>query len=338
MENIHLWKVKGTARKSGKDFNNNQWTEFEVDSLAEQLPGKCCICGTELEKGWLCLDGGDEVCTEHVEAHEGSVPEYEPFNYPFEHLTSWGSQLDGGGLDSWDNFGPRHERDWYYQRSIVYSYAPDQGIPLYKSNYESILRDLMENDSDNVEDTTLGHWTYSYFRILVVKLYDSEGRPTPAAIHADDILGELEQYGIWDDEDLSEREVKSAVSYIENCGVSEDLSVDVLRAVWDLGGDTRDIDGSTYISDEDMEAAIEAVLKDNAVDIDSFIETAEKLGINTESDGFVELAESMGLSLQGVPSVYFSAEHWDAKLMAWASGERIGERAGDVPWPPTIAE
>ena len=52
MEKIHLWNIVGTAHKSGEDFNGNQWTEFEADSLAEQLPGKCCICGAELENGW----------------------------------------------------------------------------------------------------------------------------------------------------------------------------------------------------------------------------------------------------------------------------------------------
>ncbi|MEK6862325.1 MAG: hypothetical protein AABY07_10270 [Nanoarchaeota archaeon] len=41
--------------------------QFEVDHLAEQNTGGCCICGAELESGWMCLDGGDEVCSEHID-------------------------------------------------------------------------------------------------------------------------------------------------------------------------------------------------------------------------------------------------------------------------------
>jgi len=65
-EIIRLHNVEGIARKSGTDDHGNAWIEFEVDAFAEQEPGECSICGAELESGWLCLDGGDEVCDEHV--------------------------------------------------------------------------------------------------------------------------------------------------------------------------------------------------------------------------------------------------------------------------------
>jgi hypothetical protein len=66
-ERIVLHNVEGIARKSGTDPNGCQWVQFEVDYLAEQEEGECCICGRTLTAGWLCLDGGDEVCDEHVE-------------------------------------------------------------------------------------------------------------------------------------------------------------------------------------------------------------------------------------------------------------------------------
>ncbi|GEM_PF-4918403 len=66
-ETIILSNIEGISRKSGTDEHGNTWTEFEVDYLAEQEPGECSICSaTELESGWLCLDGGEEVCDEHV--------------------------------------------------------------------------------------------------------------------------------------------------------------------------------------------------------------------------------------------------------------------------------
>lgn len=67
MEMITLDKVQGISRLSGTDEHGNTWVEFEVDYQAEQETGECCICGAELEAGWLCMDGGDEVCSDHVE-------------------------------------------------------------------------------------------------------------------------------------------------------------------------------------------------------------------------------------------------------------------------------
>lgn len=66
METITLTNVEGIARKSGTDQNGANWIQFDVDTLAEQQPGKCDICGRNIMHGWLCLDGGDEVCNRHV--------------------------------------------------------------------------------------------------------------------------------------------------------------------------------------------------------------------------------------------------------------------------------
>lgn len=63
MEQITLTSKYG---EPGIDQHGNMWTEFIVDAFAEQLPGECAECGAELESGWMCLDGGDEVCDSHV--------------------------------------------------------------------------------------------------------------------------------------------------------------------------------------------------------------------------------------------------------------------------------
>lgn len=70
METITLKNIEGIARKSGTDEHGNQWIEFEVDAFAEQTTGECSICGAELESGWLCLDGSEEVCNEHITIDE----------------------------------------------------------------------------------------------------------------------------------------------------------------------------------------------------------------------------------------------------------------------------
>ena len=341
MEIIHLWNIVGTAHKSGEDFNGNQWTEFEADSLAEQLPGKCCICGAELENGWMCLDGGDEVCSGHITTHDGEVPEYPPFTYEFENLTSWGNQLDGdGGLDSWDNFGPTHEREWYYRHSIVFGYASGARDILAESNFECILRDLWDGaeNPENVIETSVGHWTYPSFSLVVVRMYDDEGQPTPEAILADEIRDELKNEAIWDDADYYERESNALFEFIQGCGVSEEKAGDIVSALGDLGLDYHDTDGSIYVSDEDLDKARREVLSAQSYDPDSFIQLANELGIQTDGEEFIELAEDLRFDLVGIPSAYFDPNRWDTKLVAWAEGERIEERAGDVPWPPTIEE
>lgn len=70
MQTIMLHDVDGFARKSGTDTNGCYWIEFEVDYFAEQEDGECSICGKTLSSGWMCLDGGDEVCDSHVDFEE----------------------------------------------------------------------------------------------------------------------------------------------------------------------------------------------------------------------------------------------------------------------------
>ena len=69
-EKIKLHDIGGVSRKSGNDDDGNKWIQFEVDYNAEQEPGECSICGAELESGWMCLDGGEEVCDDHVDMDE----------------------------------------------------------------------------------------------------------------------------------------------------------------------------------------------------------------------------------------------------------------------------
>jgi len=64
---IKLTNIEGISRLSGTDEQGNAWIQFEVDYFAEQLEGECHICGEPLADGWMCLDGGDEVCSDHVE-------------------------------------------------------------------------------------------------------------------------------------------------------------------------------------------------------------------------------------------------------------------------------
>ena len=66
MTTITIHNAQGVGLKNGVDSDGNRWMQFEVDYLAEQEDGECCICGEVLSEGWMCLDGGDEVCNRHI--------------------------------------------------------------------------------------------------------------------------------------------------------------------------------------------------------------------------------------------------------------------------------
>lgn len=63
---ITLHNVEGIASKSGMDSAGNLYIDFEVDYFAEQMDGECAQCGAVLSGGWMCLDGSEEFCYDHV--------------------------------------------------------------------------------------------------------------------------------------------------------------------------------------------------------------------------------------------------------------------------------
>lgn len=75
-EKIKIHNVNGIFRHSGIDEQGSEWIEFEVDYFADQTDGECSICGEVLEYGWMCLDGGEEVCAIHIEIESEKELEY----------------------------------------------------------------------------------------------------------------------------------------------------------------------------------------------------------------------------------------------------------------------
>ena len=70
-EVIYIAENEGTAipfhcAPSGIDPYGAFWVPFETDSFADQDTAECAICEAEIESGYLCMDGGEEVCAEHV--------------------------------------------------------------------------------------------------------------------------------------------------------------------------------------------------------------------------------------------------------------------------------
>jgi hypothetical protein len=65
-EKIILHNVTGVRRHSGTDQDGCRWIEFYMDDLADLEDGECVICGGPLSSGWMCRDGGEEICDDHV--------------------------------------------------------------------------------------------------------------------------------------------------------------------------------------------------------------------------------------------------------------------------------
>ena len=63
---ITITVTGGISRLDGVCEEGAEWTQFEVDYLAEQTDGECVECRKTINEGWLCLDGGEEACNECV--------------------------------------------------------------------------------------------------------------------------------------------------------------------------------------------------------------------------------------------------------------------------------
>jgi hypothetical protein len=55
---------KGYGRSSGEDAEGNAWTD--TDGNEDGTPEDCAECGAAVYAGWLCMDGGDVICSAHV--------------------------------------------------------------------------------------------------------------------------------------------------------------------------------------------------------------------------------------------------------------------------------
>lgn len=82
------------------------------------------------------------------------------------------------------------------------------------SNYRSVLRELSEQFPDDVEDATFGHWTYSKFYAVKIRVIDDKGEITEAFAELSGILDKLEDYPIFDEQDYYELEEEVRTTHL----------------------------------------------------------------------------------------------------------------------------
>lgn len=89
-----------------------------------------------------------------------------------------------------------HTPDW----ELTDEYIIDQ------ANYRTALRLLTDEFPEDVEAATVGHWTYSRYECIKVRVLTDKGAIHPAFVRAMSFVVGLENYPVLDDEAYSELE------------------------------------------------------------------------------------------------------------------------------------
>ena len=106
------------------------------------------------------------------------------------------------------------------------------------SNYRSILRDYA---GDNVEAASVGHWTYSRFLCLKVRVIDEQGQVTDTFRELYDIARGMEEYPLYDETDYCDLESELQDEYVAGYARDEGIPVE---AFWEaLSTDRWQVDG-----------------------------------------------------------------------------------------------
>ena len=109
--------------------------------------------------------------------------------------------------------------------ALTDDYLPDW------SNYRSILKALSEAYPDDVSDCTFGHWTYSRFMAVKIRVIDADGFITPAFAEAVEIAYDLEHNNhLYDEDDYMNLQAEAEARAV--AVFAEDNDVD-LEYLWE---------------------------------------------------------------------------------------------------------
>jgi hypothetical protein len=111
------------------------------------------------------------------------------------------------------------------------------------SNYRSVLRDLQKAYPDDVEDASFGHWTYSRFVAIKIRVIDDEGYLTPAFIEAIAITDDFEHNHLYDEGDYMELETEAIARIARVFAEDNNLDPELIFDAMDEQGAFFYIDG-----------------------------------------------------------------------------------------------
>lgn len=102
--------------------------------------------------------------------------------------------------------------------TLLFAYAPGSDDLVGESNYQCILEDLSTayaKSPDAITAGGFGHWTYSHYDAVRVRVTYANGEIHPAFADAVAIALALQDYPLYSEDDYSEREWKAWESAIE---------------------------------------------------------------------------------------------------------------------------
>jgi hypothetical protein len=100
------------------------------------------------------------------------------------------------------------------------------------SNYRTILKALKDAYPDDVEDSSFGHWTYSRFCAVKVRVVNKKGHVTPAFCEAMEIAHDLEHNNhLYDESDYMELLTEAEERVVETFATDNNLELSVLWEV-----------------------------------------------------------------------------------------------------------
>ena len=100
------------------------------------------------------------------------------------------------------------------------------------SNYRVALRELSEEFPSHVEDAGFGHWTYSQFVCVKVRVLDENGQITPAFVKAYDLARQAEEYIMIDEFDYMELEGEVQDEYVREWANDNGVEPDLVFEAW----------------------------------------------------------------------------------------------------------
>lgn len=157
-----------------------------------------------------------------------------------------------------------HDGDLYATHTLMSYSAPQSDDLIAQSNHATILRDLSDAYPHAVEAASIGHWTYSHFDCVKVRVLDRHGRIHPAFADAVAITLALRDYPLWDEDDYYQRESAEwdrAIDDAVNVALSGEDDADAIRedVVAYLYSDSAQLMGYHdvgYVPSDTLDAAI----------------------------------------------------------------------------------
>lgn len=152
--------------------------------------------------------------------------------------------------------------------TLLFHSAPDSDDLIALSNHRSILEDLggaYAKSPGAVERASVGHWTYSHFDCIKVRVTYANGEIHPAFADAVQILKALEDYPLYSEEDHSDLEmeiwdkaINDAATYaLESEDDAAEIRDDVIRYLWSEEAELYGYHECGYVPDETVERAID---------------------------------------------------------------------------------